>query len=100
MEISGDTGKTTAKEMKDVGYEMKFSIKDDKTAKRISTIKNSAGEEQTIETKFTYDDQYFYGTEEEKTKDRKYYSYEYENGTIKLKDLSVEQNRYEVYKKK
>ena len=98
-EIKDETGSFNSEQWKALtGIEMSLIIREDKTASRITKYKEN-GKVQTIENNFTYDDSYFYGTIEDNDKDNKYYSYEYKDGIIKLKDLSKELETIETYKK-
>ena len=99
---SGDT-KYTAKQWKDMTtMEYSLELKSDKTA--IITMKykkNMDGEDTKDLEYYTYDDEYFYGTNNNGTTERKkYFKYELKDGTLNLDVIdSVSGDTY-IYKKK
>ena len=100
QDITDSSGTMSAEEWKTVtGQDLILTIKSDGTATRTSTYMVD-GEVKIDNTNFTYDDQYFYGTEEDGDKDVKHYSYVYADGIIKLTYLRSETNYVETYKQK
>ena len=92
QEVIDDTGTITAKEWKESrgSYEY-MTIKSNNTLTKIS----SYGKNSEMKHDYTYDEKYFYD------KGKTAYSYEYVDGTIKLKDLEYDDvERVEIYKKK
>ena len=92
QEVIDDTGTITAKEWKESrGSDEYMTINSDNTLTKIS----SYGKNSDMKHNYTYDDKYFYD------KGKTAYSYEYADGTIKLKDLEYDDvERVEIYKKK
>jgi len=93
----------TAKEWKDMTtLDYSLEMKKDNTAIITMKYKKNMTEEDNEEKEYyTYDGGLFYGTSNNGTeKGVKYYSYEYENGTLRLSVLGSETNDVYVYTKK
>ena len=93
----------TAKEWKDMTtLDYSLEMKNDNTAITIMSYnKNMNGEIVEEKNYYTYDEKYFYGTNNKGTEENvKYYSYEYKDGILKLSVIGVESNDVYTYKKK
>ena len=103
-ELSADNTTYTAKEWKEMTtMEYSIELKNDKTAIRTLSYKENmdvnAKETKEVEY-YTYDEKYLYGTNNEGTLDgKKYFSYEYNNGMLKLIVLDDTHNSIFTYQK-
>ena len=103
VEVKDKSATFTAKELKDLTtMEYSLELKSDKTA--VMTLKykeNMDGQDMTDTDYYTYDDEFFYGTNNEGTTEgKKYFKYELKDGKLYLSVIDNPNEEVHTYKKK